>query len=81
MLENVSSVTLQHKEGHVVDGTIRNVIYAFIWFSFATVYGRLPHPPLPTMAIATVSLGGTISLCTRVGFEPTTFQSIMNPEP
>ena len=30
--------------------------------------GRLPHPPLPTMAIATlaiatVSLGGTISLC------------------
>ena len=55
-------------EGHVVDGTIRNVVYAFIWFSFATVYGRLPHPPLPTMAIATlaiatVSLGGTISLC------------------
>ena len=36
-------------------------------FSFATVYGRLPHTPLPTMAnatlaIATVSLGGTISL-------------------
>ena len=42
MLENVSSVTLWHKEGHVVDGTIRNVVYAFIWFSFATVYGRLP---------------------------------------
>ena len=38
-------------------------------FHFATVYGRLPHPPLPTMAIATLaiatfSLGGTISLCT-----------------
>ena len=67
MLENVSSVTLWHKEGHVVDGTIRNVVYTFIWFSFATVYGRLPHPPLPTMAIATlaiatVSLGATISL-------------------
>ena len=50
------------------NGTIRNVVYAFIWFSFATVYGRLLHPPLPTMAIATlaiaiVSLGGTISLC------------------
>ena len=53
--------------------TIRNVVYAFIWFSFATVYGRLPHPPLPTLAIATlaiatlaiatVSLGGTVSLC------------------
>ena len=46
-------------------------VYAFIWFSFATVYGRLPYPPLPTMAIATlaiatVSLGGTISLCTRL---------------
>ena len=57
-----------NKEGHVVDGTIRNVVFAFIWFSFATVYERLPHPPLPTMAIATlviatVSLGGTISLC------------------
>ena len=68
MLENVSSVTLWQKEGHVVDGTIRNVVYAFTWFSFATVYGRLPHPPHPTMAIATlaiatVSLGGTISLC------------------
>ena len=49
MLENVSSVTLYHKEGHVVDGTIRNVVYAFIWFSFATVYERLPHPPLPTI--------------------------------
>ena len=39
-----------------------------ICFSFATMYGRLPHPSLPTMAIATlaiatVSLGGTISLC------------------
>ena len=37
-------------------------------FHFATMYERLPHPPLPTMAIATlaiatVSLGGTISLC------------------
>ena len=47
--------------------TIRNVVYVFIWFLFATVYGRLPHPSLPTMAIATlaiatVSLGGTISL-------------------
>ena len=36
------------------------------------MYGRLPHPPLPTMAIATlaiatVSLGGTISLCTAKG--------------
>ena len=44
-----------------------SVVYAFIWFSFATVYGGLPHPPLPTMAIttlaiATVSLCGTISL-------------------
>ena len=33
--------------------------------------GFWPHPPLPTMAIATlaiatVSLGGTISLCTRI---------------
>ena len=58
-----------YKEGRVVDRTIRNVVYAFIWFSFATVYGRLPHPPLPTMAIATlanatVSLRGIISLCT-----------------
>ena len=60
---------IKHKEAHVVDRTIRNVVFAFIWFSFATVYGRLPHPPLSTMAIATlaiatVSLGGTISLCT-----------------
>ena len=31
-----------------------------------TEAGRLPHPPLPTMAIATVSLGGTISMCMSV---------------
>ena len=54
----------------LLTGPFRNVVYAFIWFSFATVYGRLPHPPLPTMAIATlaiatVSLGGTISLCMK----------------
>ena len=39
-------------------------------FDFATVYGRLPHPPLPTMviatlAIATISLGGTFSLYSK----------------
>ena len=46
----------------------RNVVYAFIWLSFATVYEWPAHPPLPTMAVATMAiatifLSGIISLC------------------
>ena len=46
----------------LLTGPFAMFVYAFIWFSFAIVYGRLPHPPLPTMAIATLAIATVFPL-------------------